>query len=727
MDDRDQNGGSASNGMQPPRKHRASESTTIQFPESGWTRTPRIYDVLDLLTEVIIYVSILFGPWAFGTTQAWAIQVMNGIGYSLGLLFISKWVIRMVYRYRPHRWGFSDCSPSWRTRISKIFTAVLAILTVAILTFCFISAWNARANYVLGFGYFDYFDDFNKSLPHSYDAAATWSAFYTYLALACFFWSMRDWLLGKSRRERHAFMTEETESTSSSVRKPRFRQLVLPERMKRLLWVISCNAALLSMVSIIQRLDGGNKLLWLLEPRWNKTNESQFGPYAYRSNAAQYLNLAWPLCLGFWWASQRAFSENFRRTARVGQGAHVVLLPMAIVTAIGPLVATSRGGVLVSILGTCAAIILFTLFAQRTNWVTRIGITVLFSAVIGLGAWLGWEPLQKRLAAPTFKFTTLATESTADQVSIFTRFTVPAVADKKTLYIPIVSPLQSLHSGPKSLISRILFNGELQIYLVGTTTGDYIMKYIPGFTAQYAGQEVEMLWVKTDDLAVYINGDRVEVSERKTGNAPSWSSPAGVAFLWNGIGNTAKASGGYISRTQVFTKSIVPSDISLFDSMPDLAKESGLIYFNDFAQKGLYSFLNADTSGRDEIFKTAQKIFHDFPLFGSGPGSFPHVNSIYMENSYQYWHSYAHDDYLETLATFGIVGFSIIMAMLLVVLIHWFVGSGIFQYFPFAAMILIGIGGCLAHAKFDFPFQVYSILHIFLINCCLLMTIARKA
>lgn len=715
-----------------PSTTRSSESRssrsgeTIEFPESGWTRTPRIFDQLDWASEALIYASILFGPWAFGTTDPWAINVMNWICYGIGLLLLGKWIVRLVCRYTPHRWGFSDAPKSWRKTASKCLTGALAVLTVVILLFCLVSAWNARATWVVGAGYFEYFDDYNPNLPHSYDAGSSWKAFYAYLALACFFWGLRDWVMGKTRIERHAFMAgeekEDSGSKRSSSRSPGFRGF--PTRLKRLLWVISGNAALLSLVSIVQRLDGGNKLLWLVEPRWNRTNQSQFGPYAYRSNAAQYLNLAWPLCLGFWWAMQRSFAENFRRTARLGQGAHVVLLPLAILIAIGPLVATSRGGVLIALLGSIAAVGLFILFAQRTTVATRIGITVLFSAIIGLGAWLGWEPLQKRLSSPTVRFATTAGDIYSSEASVFTRLTVPTLEEKKTIYLPILSPIQTFYTGPDSLVARILSNGQLQIYKVGTTTGDYVMKVVADFTKRFGGQDVELMWVKTDDLRIYVNGEPLETSELTRGNPPEWGTEVGISFVQNSY---AKATGGYIEETRIFSRAVLPSDIPLFDEMPDLAMENGLVFYKDFTEEGLYSMLNADSSGREEIFQVAMKIHEDFPLFGSGPWSFAYVNSVYLENSYQTWQAFVHDDYLETLATFGIVGLTILLVMLGIVFLHWWVGQGIGQYFPFAAMVLIGLGGCLAHAKFDFPFQVYSVLHMFLINCCILMVTARRS
>ena len=49
-------------------------------------RDVQLYRVCEDLTEPLIYFMVVFGPWAFGTTQSWSIWLMNGAGYLLGLL-----------------------------------------------------------------------------------------------------------------------------------------------------------------------------------------------------------------------------------------------------------------------------------------------------------------------------------------------------------------------------------------------------------------------------------------------------------------------------------------------------------------------------------------------------------------------------------------------------------------------------------------------------------------
>src|SRR5450759_1907027 len=102
----------------------------------------QFYRISDGLTEGLIYFAILFGPWAFGTTQPWSIQVMNGVGLALGLLWLGKLCIRFS-GHQPLRWtilsGNRESGRSLKTE--RRFTWLLAAGTLFILLYCLISAW----------------------------------------------------------------------------------------------------------------------------------------------------------------------------------------------------------------------------------------------------------------------------------------------------------------------------------------------------------------------------------------------------------------------------------------------------------------------------------------------------------------------------------------------------------------------------------------------------------
>ncbi len=523
---------------------RGQERTGVSSrSQSGvYERTPTAYKICDHITECILYFSIVFAPWAFGTTNAPEIWILDAAGYLLGALLVTKWILRWRLGYAPARW--LDPHPGTHAAAAQKATWLLAFLTVVILLYCVLGALNARALVDSSTGRFVYNPHTILWLPHSYDYPATWQYAAHYLAFACTFWAVRDWLLGRTSRERRFVLTDPAGAVSQSVRESIKASSEgssrvpgeLPDRLRRLLWVICINSSLLALESILQRLSGTGKLLWLLEPIWNKTEESQFGPYAYRSNAAQYLNLAWPLCLGFWSMLLRENRLRVGLRSRVGGSAHVILLPCAVLLMAAPMISTSRGGALIAVAGILTAVgILLAANLRSSRWV-RIGIMVWFLAVIGLVGFLGWERLQKRLY-------------------------------------------------------------------------------------------------------------------------------------------------------QMFED----------DSM----------------------------SGRTEIYENSRRILADHQVFGVGPGAFAAVYKFYRKPG-QTWEAWVHDDWLEFAITFGFVGFSFLVLVVLLIASRWFGSDGIHVPWEFMALCYVSLAGCLLHAKFDFPFQVHSIVHLFAVTSVIVFCIRRQ-
>src|SRR5947199_10695888 len=94
------------------------------------SRPNAFYWRLDLVSEYLIYVILVFTPWAFGTTEDWAIQTVNLLNYVLGGLLVVKWITRLVTGFYPPRW---DAPPALRGIRPAIILAPLAVLTVAML------------------------------------------------------------------------------------------------------------------------------------------------------------------------------------------------------------------------------------------------------------------------------------------------------------------------------------------------------------------------------------------------------------------------------------------------------------------------------------------------------------------------------------------------------------------------------------------------------------------
>ena len=138
-----------------------------------------------------------------------------------------------------------------------------------------------------------------------------------------------------------------------------------------------------------------------------------------------------------------------------------------------------------------------------------------------------------------------------------------------------------------------------------------------------------------------------------------------------------------------------------------------------------WSELAKDYAARDAIYEQAKPMAGDYPVFGTGPGTFAAVFGLYRTTTDSYWAAQVHNDWLETRITFGWAGSALIAMALVTVLVRWFVPGGIHGGRRFVVLAWLALGGCLAHARFDFPFQIYSILLLFLVVCAILSNLTR--
>jgi hypothetical protein len=445
---------------------------------------------LDAVTEGLLCLMILFAPWAFGTTQPWSIQSMNASGYILGGLLFWKHRLRQ------------QINTASRPERTSVWIKALISLNAVLLGYILISALNAEFTYIPS--------EWRQEprphlswLPHSLDRQATWSVFWNWLALTCVFWAACDWLT--------------TDTTPEGHRRGR--------RLRRLIYVLAINAALVAIEAILQRQSGTAKLLWFMPTRDNPTAAAQFGPYAYRANAAQFFNLIWPVALAVWW---QRHSQYERRTQ-----AYHWLLPCIMILIIGPLVSLSRGGVAVTVLQLCACAFVVLAGGKFTN-ASRFGLLLALVATLGVAIYLGWDQLAPRLR-----------DSAADPLS-----------------------------------------------------------------------------------------------------------------------------------------------------------------------------------GRGATYQLAARMTEDYPWFGIGPGAFGSVFQFYRNSPDDYWPGQLHNDWLEYLITLGRIGCAILAAMGVIIVTRCFRPGGIRVPWTFAAFIWIALGGCLLHARFDFPLQIYSIQFVFVLLCAVLFALS---
>jgi O-antigen ligase len=463
-------------------------------------REPRLHASLDRTSGGLLFFVVVFTPWAFGTTQDWSIWCMNGLGAVAGLLLAAKRLVRWSSGWQPARW---DAPAERPTRGGRFLVRSLAVLTLLLLGYCILHAVNARAMYEAEDNTFEYFPCI-PWLPHSYHRAATWSFFCNYFALALFFWAARDWLLIKSKLERQ------------------FQPAIyyVPDRLRLLLWLVCLNGGLLALESLVQRLTT-DQLLWLMEPSIHKMAADQLGPYAYRSNGAQLLNLIWPMALGFWWVLHRGNRHQHFRSQ-----AHHLLPGCALIMIAAVIVSLSRGALVAVIV--CLSLLMLVLLAdmRRERWQLKLllGLVLASAPLLVIGPWA---------------------------------------------------------------------------YRFASAGGD-------------------------------LEGSRIS--------------------MW----------------------------------------------------------------------KTAWGLVPDHPWYGTGPGSFSAVYQMAPGFNPEIWYYQLHNDWLETLLTWGAVGFALLLLALFIVATRWHFRPGLPAHRVLYLSLCIALAGCLLHAVADFPLQIYSILFLFLLFCSIL-------
>jgi len=345
-------------------------------------KEPNTHKLADKLTEIIIYFIVIFSLWAFGTTEPWSTWTMNISAYALGFLLLTKWFTRWKTDYKA--WGIQSSKNESIPRINRLRLAhkycnfLLTACMFLILAYILISAINARSTFDLVSKEFTYFSNFNNKLPHSYNANATWFLFWQYLGLTILFWGVKDWVTQPDR-------------ISSSPK--------LNDRERKLLLLICINGGILALECILQRIyysEFRGKLLFIIEPVMNWENISQFGPFAYRSNACSYLNIIWPLQIGFF-IHLTNVNLTYKKM-RYGQGKELFLIPFCIVTVSSPVISSSRGGALITF-GLILLILFVIAFLGYKSKLIRIfaPLTLLLGLIISI--YLGWENIEPRMVS----------------------------------------------------------------------------------------------------------------------------------------------------------------------------------------------------------------------------------------------------------------------------------------------------------------------------------------
>jgi len=130
---------------------------------------------------------------------------------------------------------------------------------------------------------------------------------------------------------------------------------------------------------------------------------------------------------------------------------------------------------------------------------------------------------------------------------------------------------------------------------------------------------------------------------------------------------------------------------------------------------------------REELYERARQIALDYPLFGIGPGAFEKVFQLYRRSANGYWPSQLHNDWLETRITFGWLGSGLIGMAVLLILARSATAFRAQATFGLNLFLWLSLLGCLVQARWDFPFQVYSVLLLAVLWCSLLVPVTNSS
>ena len=692
---------------------RTSNLSPKKRPHRSHKRNPRLYCWADIATEALIYFTILWGPWAFGTVHDWAILTMNLANYGIGALLLTKWAIRYKTGYYPPRWTTQKNSQSttqppkrdWRTK-------AVAALTIYMLGYILISIFNVRATFNHEFDFFEnYNENYIKWLPHTYDQSATIQSFLNFLGLACCFWGIRDWLLGKTRKERMEVKPEGEHSEQMFLEE--IAASSIPVRLNRILWLLCISGGLIALTGIIQRLDGTPKLLWIYErERFGKSTQS-FGPFGYRGNGMSYLNMILPVSIGLlMWFTQKARSTQIQSGRKINES-HFTLIPKICVMLSAPFISLSRGGLLILVFLLISGIFYLITNPNLLRGRQRLGLAILITAGISLSYYIGWEPLLKRLYSKNQWHETLAELPNTEETIIYECQLPPPPYDQNFKLFLITNSRN--HKFRKAYFDSTLYkDGKLRIRLHDDVAKSNVNTTYPSIIPFLeTGQLNLKIKRRATGLSVQANNTSLIGIENRVGAAPpTWDHPIVPNEIYvNKKGTIKNGSSDLNSRTLT-----IQSDST---EGKELKQNHHQIKI-DLSENWSWKHFKSKSNARGRIYEDAWRMAKDYRWLGCGSGAWSTVYFLYHDID-EVWDAWAHCDWLEYWITFGVFG--AIPALLLIGLALMPIKS---QFgFTSANWLSIGlnlaIAGCLLHAIFDFPLQVLSIMHLFTILCTIKM------
>lgn len=132
---------------------------------------------------------------------------------------------------------------------------------------------------------------------------------------------------------------------------------------------------------------------------------------------------------------------------------------------------------------------------------------------------------------------------------------------------------------------------------------------------------------------------------------------------------------------------------------------------NKFLSKGLF-----ESTGRVEYWSATLQMFGDFPVFGTGLGTFK--NAYFLYGRQANWVNHAHNEYVENLSDMGslaFVAFFALLALLAFSLLRMWASRRHPEVKPVVLGVLTALFAAAFHSFFDFSLRVPANAFLFII------------
>ena len=642
------------------------------------TERPWYVRVLQTIGVMLLGVGLLLAPWLLGTTPAWACWVTDGILIAGGGLILLSSRLDPENRFR----GMLPHGRQWRW---------LAGLNLVVLVWFLIAAWNAQSVWDPQTQKLVHLRDPIRWLPSSHDASLSWLAFGNALALSFLFWGLTTlFRVPLFIRPQKPVSTEENPSSRSSRSSGRVYWILGP---------LAITGVLISVVGIIQRLQGTEKLLWLIDD--GRGGASHFGPYPYRSNAAQLLNIIWPI---LFMVASRLLTLPSRRERRRG----LIFAIAAAVILIGVAATASRGGALIAgflFFGLVPLTLTLMWIRGHHRQATILTLTAVAAVLLSIPtARLLWQRLEE---LPTVVPSLMSADTRMFTAEAWTVTTTNRPFPLLRMY--------SIPTYPGYLYLDLRRDSTVVLTLrskgTGMKTVRKLIGHAPPLTNGFRLHFV-LTW-GTNKVRVYING-------RLCGESPikdivfNTNAPLPIqAIHINPAGRYLPKLGSCYLKVNLYEQPLAPEIASVLSDLSvapvqDVPKPRLRLQLNNLVSP--WSRLYVNLLGRMAIWRYTKDMLPAYPAWcGAGPNTFPHLYRVHAP----FLHlvdPHVHQDILETRFNLGVVGTALILALLMLSIFSS--PRGLFRdratWGAYAAIV-----GCLIHGIADFPLHNQSVAAAF--------------